>query len=95
MVKYKHGKVFLSLAEELRKNIWQRFKHIVMLQIGAIIYLQLMKKSLKQTGGYFEREAPEMFTFECCVVASTVLMILLLYYFSASAAKAYFDNEDL
>src|SRR3984957_20693997 len=50
------------LADELRKNYGSSFKHIVMAVGWGDHIITINEKKLKETGGYFEKEAPEMFT---------------------------------
>jgi putative ABC transport system permease protein len=81
------------LAEELRKNYGSDFKHIVMAVNWGHHVLTYGDKKLKQTGGYFEKEMPEMFSLKMLRGDNSLndpASILL----SASAAKAYFGNED-
>ncbi len=51
------------LAEELRTNYGSDFKHIVMSTTGDHI-ISIGDKKLKDRGGYFEKEMPEMFTLD-------------------------------
>ena len=51
-------------------------------------------KKLKETGGYFEKEMPEMFTLKMLQGNRTALNDPSSILLSASAAKAYFGNED-
>src|SRR5436305_4421237 len=50
------------LAEEIRKNYGSDFKHIAMGIDWSDHILTIDDKKLKQTGAYFEKEFPEMFT---------------------------------
>ncbi len=81
------------LAEELRKNYGGDFKHIVMsAQVGdhTITYHD---KIIKQNGGFFEKEAPDMFTLQMLLGDKSLndpSSVLL----SASAAKAIFGDEN-
>src|ERR1700755_2071519 len=50
------------LAEELRKNYGSDFKHVVMVVNWGDHLITVNDKKLKGTGGYFEKEMPEMFT---------------------------------
>ena len=50
------------LAEEIRKNYGSDFKHIAMGIDWGDHILTIDDKKLKQTGAYFEKEVPEMFT---------------------------------
>ena len=81
------------LAEELRKNYGSDFKHIVMAVQWGNHILTCNDKKIKQTGVYFENEAPEMLSLDMLQGASGLddpASILL----SASAAKACFGNEN-
>src|SRR6266542_444373 len=50
------------LAEELRKNYGSDFKHIAMAVDWSDHVLTFNDKKIKQTGGFFEKEAPEIFS---------------------------------
>src|SRR4051794_28795211 len=50
------------LAEELRKNYGSDFKHVVMTVNWGDHILTINDEKLKQTGGFFEKEMPEMFS---------------------------------
>ena len=81
------------LADELRKNYGSDFKRIAMAVNWRDHLLAFDNKILKETGGYFEKEMPEMFNLPMLRGAASLKdpsSILL----SASAAKAYFGNED-
>ncbi len=81
------------LADELRKNYGSDFKHIAMAYYVAEHLLALDEKKLKKEGGYFEKDAPALFSLK--MVRGTNRLddpsSLLL---SESAAKAYFGNAD-
>ncbi len=81
------------LAEELRKNYGSDFKHIAMAVDWGGHLLTFKDKRLKQTGAYFEKEAPEMFSFKM-LKGSARLDDPASILMSASAAKAYFGDED-
>jgi putative ABC transport system permease protein len=81
------------LADELRKNYGSDFKRIVMgSNIGDHV-LALDEKKLKKTGGYFEKEASELFSLEMLRGTRSLddPSALLI---SQSTAKAYFGDED-
>src|SRR6185295_10685966 len=81
------------LADELRKNYGGDFKHIVMSIDWGEHLLNCNEKKLKQTGAFFEKDAPEMFSLKMVNGAQSLsdpASILL----SQSAAKAWFGNED-
>jgi putative ABC transport system permease protein len=81
------------LAEELRKNYGSDFKHIAMAVNWSEHVLTFNDKKLKQTGGFFEKDAPEIFSLKILHGSGSLndpASILL----SASAVKAYFGSED-
>jgi len=80
------------LAEELRTNYGKDFKHIVMAVNWGSHVLTIGDKKLKQTGGYFEKEMPEMFTLDMVQGSRSALSDPTSVLISASAAKAYFGN---
>ena len=82
------------LAEELRKNYGSDFKHIVMAVDWGDHLLTVNEKKLKQTGGYFEKEMPEMFSLKMLRGNWNSLNDPASILLSESAAKAYFGNED-
>ncbi|HEX3166127.1 MAG TPA: ABC transporter permease [Chitinophagaceae bacterium] len=81
------------LADELRKNYGSDFKHIVLSSGIGEHLLTVGDKKLKRTGGYFEKEAPDLFSLEMergqasLADPSSILI-------SASTAKAYFGIDD-
>ena len=81
------------LADELRKNYGSDFEHIAMATWIGDHVLSAGEKKLKKEGGYFEKEAPELFNIE--IIRGSGKMddpsSLLL---SESAAKAYFGDLD-
>ncbi|HXL55199.1 MAG TPA: ABC transporter permease, partial [Chitinophagaceae bacterium] len=81
------------LAEELRKNYGGDFKHIVMVVNWGDHVLTFNDKRLKQTGGYFEKEMPDMFTLKM-LRGNRSLQDPASILLSESSAKAYFGNED-
>jgi putative ABC transport system permease protein len=81
------------LADELRKNYGSDFKHIVLASGINEHLLAESDKKLKKTGGYFEKEAPALFSLNMKKGSSNLdnpSSILL----SESAAKAYFGDND-
>ncbi|HEV8269807.1 MAG TPA: ABC transporter permease [Chitinophagaceae bacterium] len=81
------------LADELRKNYGSDFKHIAMgFNIGDHL-LTIEDKKLKKTGGFFEKEAPELFGIEI-VRGNNKLDDPSSLLLSESAAKAYFGDAD-
>src|SRR5271154_912622 len=82
------------LAEELRKNYGSDFKHIVMAVNWGDHIITINNKKLKETGGYFEKEAPEMFSFTMLQGSRNGFAEPASVMISSSAAKAYFGNDD-
>jgi putative ABC transport system permease protein len=81
------------LANELRNNYGSDFKHVA---IGYYIgdhLLSLDDKKLKKAGGYFGKEAPEIFSLEI-VRGNNKLDDPSSLLLSESAAKAYFGDAD-
>ena len=81
------------LAEELRTNYGNDFKHIVMAVQWGDHILTFDDKKIKEKGVYFEKEAPEMLGLKI-VKGSASLNDPASILLSASAAKTYFGNED-
>ena len=81
------------LADELRKNYGSDFKRIVMTSGIRDHILALDEKKLKKTGGYFEKEAPDMLSLNM-VRGSSSLADPASLLISQSAAKAYFGEQD-
>ena len=79
------------LADELRKNFGSDFKHIVMASWIGDHVLSADEKKLKKEGGYFEKEAPELFNLEI-IRGSGKLDDPSSLLLSESAAKAYFGD---
>ena len=83
------------LANELRTNYGNDFKHIVMaVNQGDGHLLAIGDKKLKQNGGFFEKEMPEMFSLDMLKGNRNALNDPSSIIISASAAKAYFGNEN-
>ena len=81
------------LADELRKNYGEDFKHVVMATYIGDHILSINEKKIKKAGGYFEKEAPDLFSLDMVQGQSSLTdpsSILL----SASAAKACFGDAD-
>ena len=81
------------LAEELRQNYGSDFRHIVMAVNWSDHLLTYDNKKLKQEGGYFEKEMPDMFNLQMLKGSASLnepSSILL----SAKAAKAFFGNDE-
>ncbi len=81
------------LADELRKNYGSDFKHIAMAYYIGDHLLALDEKKLKKEGGYFEKEAPALFSLEI-VRGNGSLDDPSSLLLSESAAKAYFGDAD-
>ena len=82
------------LADVLRKNYAGSFKHVVIstgLQADHI--LSCNDKKLKENGGFFESEAPEMFSLKMLQGDRNNLKDPSSILISSSAAKAYFGDE--
>lgn len=82
------------LANELRTNYGSDFKRIVMAVNQGDHLLTIGDKKLKQSGGFFEKEMPEMFSLNMLKGNRTALNDPSSVMISASAAKAYFGSED-
>ena len=82
------------LADELRKNYGSDFRHIVMAVDWGDHLLTCNDKKLKQTGGYFDKEAPEMFSLKMVKGNWQGLNDPTSIFLSVSAAKAWFGKED-
>lgn len=82
------------LAEELRKNYGSDFKHVVMSVNRGDHILSFNDKKLKQSGAFFEKEAPEMFSLNMLHGDWKSLNDPSSIIISSSAAKAYFGSED-
>ena len=81
------------LADELRKNYGSDFEHIAMATWIGDHVLSAGEKKLKKEGGYFEKEAPELFNIEI-IRGSSKLDDPSSLLLSESAAKAYFGDAD-
>ena len=82
------------LADELRKNYGSDFKHIVMAVDWGDHMLTVNDKKFKQTGGFFEKEMPEMFSLQMVQGNRNGLNNPTSILLSEAAAKAYFGNAD-
>jgi len=81
------------LAEEIRKNYGGDFKHIAMAVDAGDRILSFQEKKLKENGMFFEKEAPEILSLKM-VQGSGNLNDPASILLSASAAKAYFGDEN-
>ena len=82
------------LANELRTNYGSDFKHIVMALNWSDHVLTIGDKKLKQSGGFFEKEMPDMFTLDMRQGDRNALHDPSSVIISASAAKAFFGNDN-
>src|ERR1043165_1583180 len=81
------------LAEELRQNYGSDFKHIAMAVNWSDHLVTYNDKKLKQEGGYFEREMPDIFSLQM-IKGSSDLKEPASILLSARSAKAFFGNDD-
>jgi putative ABC transport system permease protein len=81
------------LSNELRTNYGSDFKHIVMATTGDHI-ITVDDKKLNDRGGFFEKEMPDMFSLDMIKGSRNALNDPSSVLISASAAKAYFGNDD-
>jgi len=81
------------LANELRTNYGRDFKHIVMAAAVNDHLLSIDGKKLKLTGGFFEKELPEMLSLNM-ISGTRDLFDPASILLAASAAKAYFGNNN-
>jgi putative ABC transport system permease protein len=82
------------LANELGKNYGSDFKHLAMAVDWGDHILTIYDKKLKATGGFFEKEMPEMFTLNMMQGTRNSLNDPSSVLISVSAAKAYFGSND-
>ena len=82
------------LANELRTNYGSDFRHIVMAVNWSDHVLTIGDKKLKQSGGFFEKEMPDMFTLKMLQGNRNALYDPSSVIVSASAAKAWFGNDN-
>ncbi len=82
------------LSNELRTNYSRHFKYIVMAADWGDHILTIGDKKLKQTGGFFEKEMPDLFTLKMVQGTRSAFNDPSSIFISASAAKAYFNNEN-
>ncbi|MEO6637419.1 MAG: ABC transporter permease, partial [Ginsengibacter sp.] len=82
------------LAEVLRKSYGSSFKHVVMSAgLQSSYLLTFNDKKLTQKGGFFESDAPGMFSLHMLSGNSNALRDPSSVLISSSAAKAYFGDE--
>ena len=82
------------LANELRTNYNSNFRHIVMAVNWGSHILTIGDKRLKQTGGFFEKEMPDMFSLQMLQGTRNAFNDPSSIFISSSAAKAYFSDDN-
>jgi len=82
------------LATELRTSYGSDFKRIVMAVNLNDHLVTVDDKKIKQKGGFFEKEMPDMFSLNMLKGTRSALKDPLSVLISASAAKAWFGNEE-
>ena len=82
------------LANELRTQYGSDFKHIVMAVNWGSHLVAIGDKKFRETGGYFEKEMPEMFSLNMLQGKQNSLYDPSSVLLSASAANAYFGKEN-
>jgi putative ABC transport system permease protein len=82
------------LANELRTNYGSDFKHIVMAVNVFDHLLTVDDKKIKQRGGFFEKEMPDMFSLQLLKGSHSALNDPNSVLISSSAAKAFFGSEE-
>lgn len=82
------------LADELRKNYGSDFSHIVMAVNQGEYMLQVDDKKIKSTGGFFEKEMPELFSLSMISGQRNALNDPSSILLAESTAKACFGEED-
>src|ERR1700755_2573707 len=82
------------LANELRTNYGSDFKYIVMSVDWGDHLLTINNKKLKQTGGFFENQFPDMLSLDMLQGNRNAINDPSSVLISASAAKAYFGSDN-
>jgi putative ABC transport system permease protein len=82
------------LANEIRTQYGSDFKHIVMAVNWGTHLVTTGNKTFRETGGYFEKEMPEMFSLNMKQGKQNSLYDLSSILLSSSAANAYFGKEN-
>jgi ABC-type antimicrobial peptide transport system permease subunit len=82
------------LANELRTNYGSDFKYIVMSVDWGNHLLTIGDKKLKQTGGFFENQMPDMLTLDMVQGNRNAINNPSSVLISASSAKAYFGLDN-
>lgn len=82
------------LSEELRKNYGTDFKRIAMAVSWGEHMLTVKDKKIKQIGGFFEKDFPEMFKLKMLKGSRNAMNEPTAMLLSASAAQAQFGDAD-
>ncbi len=82
------------LAAELRSNYGSDFKHIVMVADWNDHILTVNGKKIKQPGGFFETEMPQMLSLQMEKGKAADFNNPSALFISSAAAKAFFGNEE-
>jgi len=82
------------LADELRKNYGNDFRRVILNTNWGDHMLAYDQKKLKTAGGYFEQGAADMFSLRMVKGNTSGLDEPSTVFLSASAAKAYFGDEN-
>jgi putative ABC transport system permease protein len=82
------------LSNELRTQYGSDFKHIVMAVDWGTHLVAIGDKKFRETGGYFEKDMPAMFSLNMIQGKQNSLYDPSSVLISASAANAYFGKED-
>jgi putative ABC transport system permease protein len=82
------------LANELRNQYGSNFKHIVMAVNWGTHLVAIGEKKFNETGGYFEKEMPEMFSLHMIAGKQNSLYDPSSVLLSSFAANAFFGNEN-
>jgi putative ABC transport system permease protein len=82
------------LAEEIRKNYGSDFKQVVLGSNMGDHIISIAEKRFKEFGAYFEKGAPDLFSLNMLQGSHNSLDDPASVILSASAAKAYFGNDN-
>ena len=82
------------LANEIRTQYGSDFKHISMAVNWGTHLVTVGNKKFRETGAYFEKEMPEMFSLNMLQGKQNSLYDPSSILLSASAANAYFGKEN-
>jgi ABC-type antimicrobial peptide transport system permease subunit len=83
------------LANELRTHYGSDFKHIVLAVNTGDHILNIAGRKMKQSGGFFEKEMPELFTLDMVLGNRKSLYDPSSILISSSAATTYFGNGNV